>query len=185
MRADCHRRAGQSLVELALSLPLLLLLLYGLAEFGFLLYGHVQVANATREAARAGSLYLGSRFHYTASKGGDDCWSLAAWVENALVERNRAQNGCPLPTSNPAIHSFGLLSPARCQNINELNCWMLQPMTIDGLAITDTPAWIGTHAGDALQVEVQYRYELPLLGGVFQINPVMIQKTVIMRMQNN
>jgi len=177
--------SGQSLVEFALTLPLLVLLLYGLVEFGFFLYAHVQVTNATREGARAGSLYLGSRFHYTAANGGSDCWSLQEWVENALVEHNRTQNGCPQTTFNTAIHSFGVLGANRCQNVNSINCWVLQPLQINGSAVTDTPAWIGGHVGDPLRVRVTYRYEMPLLGGVFQVNPVLIEKVVIMRVQNN
>ncbi len=47
-------RQGQSLVEFSLFVPILALLLSGIAAFGFLLYAHVQVANATREGARAG-----------------------------------------------------------------------------------------------------------------------------------
>jgi Flp pilus assembly protein TadG len=50
------RTQGQSLVEIALVLPVLLILFLGIAEVGFLLYAHVQVANATREGARYGSL---------------------------------------------------------------------------------------------------------------------------------
>lgn len=185
MRFRFKAARGQSLVELALTLPLLILLLYGLAEFGFLLYAHVQVTNAAREGARAGSLYLGSRFHYTAANGGDDCWDLQEWVENALVQRNRNNNGCPQATFNTAVHSLGLLTPDQCQNANAVNCWVLQPLQIDDVPVTDTPAWIGTHVGDPLRVQVTYRYEMPLLGGVFQINPVLIDKTVIMRVQNN
>jgi Flp pilus assembly protein TadG len=47
---------GQSLVEIALVLPIVLILFLGLAEVGFFLYSHVQVANAAREGARYGSL---------------------------------------------------------------------------------------------------------------------------------
>lgn len=177
-------KSGQSLVEFALVLPLLVLLLYGLAEFGFLLYGHVQVTNAAREGARAGSLYLGSRFHYTAASG-EDCWSMQRWVENALVQHNRNGNGCPLATYNTTIHSFGLLSSTPCTSAAQMNCWTLQPLLINGSAINDSPTWIGARVGDPLQVEVTYRYDMPLLGGVFQVNPVLIQKRVIMRVQNN
>jgi len=57
MRGPAHRRAqGQSLVEIALVLPALLILFLGIAEVGFLLYAHVQVANSAREGARYGSL---------------------------------------------------------------------------------------------------------------------------------
>ena len=47
---------GNSLVETALVLPVLLVLFLGIVEVAFLLFAHVQVANATREGARLGSL---------------------------------------------------------------------------------------------------------------------------------
>lgn len=52
---------GQALVETALLLLFLLLLLMGIIEFGFIFYGYVRVSNATREGARAGSLWLMNR----------------------------------------------------------------------------------------------------------------------------
>lgn len=48
---------GQALVETALMITVLTVLLMGLIEFGFILWAHVQVSNATREGARAGSLW--------------------------------------------------------------------------------------------------------------------------------
>ncbi|MDW8326983.1 MAG: TadE/TadG family type IV pilus assembly protein, partial [Anaerolineales bacterium] len=45
---------GQSLLELAIFLPLLLMLLGGLIEFGFALNEYVNLVEATREAARFG-----------------------------------------------------------------------------------------------------------------------------------
>ena len=48
--------SGNSLVEVALVLPVLLVLFLGIVEVAFFLFAHVQVANATREGARYGSL---------------------------------------------------------------------------------------------------------------------------------
>ena len=48
-------RRGQSLTELALFLPLSLLLIAGLAELGFALAGYMALQDATREAARFGA----------------------------------------------------------------------------------------------------------------------------------
>ena len=45
---------GQSLVELALTLPLLMLVLLGVLDLGRLFLGYVTVANASREGARYG-----------------------------------------------------------------------------------------------------------------------------------
>jgi len=45
---------GAVAAEFALLLPVLLTLLFGIMEFGFIMYGREVVTNATREGARAG-----------------------------------------------------------------------------------------------------------------------------------
>jgi Flp pilus assembly protein TadG len=50
--AGRRRTRGQSLVEFALVLPLFLLILCGIMDFGFLLYSRMTVINAAREGAR-------------------------------------------------------------------------------------------------------------------------------------
>ena len=45
-------RCGQSLVEMALVLPLLLLLVFGIIEFGRVFNAYIIVTNAAREGAR-------------------------------------------------------------------------------------------------------------------------------------
>ncbi len=201
MRFRSRHKNGQSLVELAISLPLLLMILLGLADFGFLLYAHVQVSNAAREGARAGALYLSGRFHYTSCTGGGctagygnggtnpGCWELRDWVENALVERNRDNFGCPTPgyQADP-IHSFGWLSPTACSSdptgTNGPDCWWLRPLRDFELAtpMTDPPT-----AGRPLEVRVAYRYNLPFVGSLIPVFPgsILIEKTVVMKVQNN
>jgi Flp pilus assembly protein TadG len=46
--------AGQDLVEYALVLPLFLLLIFSVVEFGFLFFQYTMVVNAAREGARTG-----------------------------------------------------------------------------------------------------------------------------------
>ncbi len=46
--------SGQSLVELALILPLLLLILLGTVEFGLMYYDYIAIENGAREGARYG-----------------------------------------------------------------------------------------------------------------------------------
>lgn len=48
---------GAAVVEFALILPLLLLLVFGIIEFGLLLYNKAMLTNASREGARAGIVY--------------------------------------------------------------------------------------------------------------------------------
>lgn len=48
----CHR--GASAVEFALVLPLLIVFVFGIIEFGLLMYNQQVITNASREGARAG-----------------------------------------------------------------------------------------------------------------------------------
>lgn len=48
--------SGQELVEYALVLPLLLLITFGIIEFGLLFFQYSTIANAAREGARTGIL---------------------------------------------------------------------------------------------------------------------------------
>ncbi|MBI5031268.1 MAG: pilus assembly protein [Chloroflexi bacterium] len=50
------REHGQSLVELGLTLPLLLIILFGVVDLGRLFYAYVTVTNSAREGARVGTM---------------------------------------------------------------------------------------------------------------------------------
>lgn len=50
-----HSEDGQSLVELALTIPLLMLMLMGMAELGQICYGAINVSNAAKAAAQYGA----------------------------------------------------------------------------------------------------------------------------------
>ncbi len=52
-RTRRRRSGGQSLVEFALVVPIFLAVLFGIIDFGWLLYSRVTLINATREGARA------------------------------------------------------------------------------------------------------------------------------------
>lgn len=51
-RPRLNESRGQSLVEFALALPILLLLVFGIIDFGLGLKSYISLTNATREAAR-------------------------------------------------------------------------------------------------------------------------------------
>jgi Flp pilus assembly protein TadG len=53
-----RRRAGQSMVEMAMVLPVLALLTFGLLDFGRAYYFQVSITNAAREGARVGILNI-------------------------------------------------------------------------------------------------------------------------------
>jgi len=54
LRKDCN---GQSLVEFALVLPLLIMLILGMIEFGWILNGKITLTSAAREGARVAVIY--------------------------------------------------------------------------------------------------------------------------------
>ena len=53
---------GGSLVEFAIVLPLLLIILFGIIEFGILLYNQAVITNASREGARYGIVAASPRY---------------------------------------------------------------------------------------------------------------------------
>ncbi len=54
-KISAPRQRGQTLIEFVIILPALLLVLYGIIEFGRLLYTYSAVVTASREAARYGT----------------------------------------------------------------------------------------------------------------------------------
>lgn len=54
LRKGFQSESGASAVEFALLLPVLLMLLFGIIEFGFALYRQAILTNASREGARLG-----------------------------------------------------------------------------------------------------------------------------------
>jgi Flp pilus assembly protein TadG len=63
------RQKGQSLAEFALVLPPLVAILLGIIQLGFIFNAYVTVANAAREGARAGSVWVADQ---TASQLSND-----------------------------------------------------------------------------------------------------------------
>jgi hypothetical protein len=77
---------GQSLVELAISLPVVLILLLGMLEFGFAFSHHLTLEYATREGARMGAA-LANGTDEVACTGELDGYIIAA-VQRVLTGTN-------------------------------------------------------------------------------------------------
>lgn len=67
---------GQALIELAISIPLLMLLLLGATELGRLAYAAIEVSNAARAAAQFAA--YGGAYSATSGSGFDETGMLAA-----------------------------------------------------------------------------------------------------------
>lgn len=88
-----RNRKGQSMVEFALVLPLLLLLLGGIIDFGHAFYQYSSIENAARDAARRASINKS-----TEEKDEDIISSVknslpASWKANVTITR---QSGLPV-----------------------------------------------------------------------------------------
>jgi Flp pilus assembly protein TadG len=57
VKAKLNNQRGTSAVEFAIVLPLLVVFIFGIIEFGLVFYNKAMVTNASREAARAGIVY--------------------------------------------------------------------------------------------------------------------------------
>lgn len=57
MKFTRYKQSGAAIVEFAIVLPVLLIFIFGIIEFGFLLYDQAVITNASREGARSGVVY--------------------------------------------------------------------------------------------------------------------------------
>ncbi len=151
---------GQSAVEITLLLPILLILLFGVIMSGFTFYAFIQVSNAAREGARAGSVY-----RLTQAETG---WSLEQTVEKAVYTSSTNHALGFLSTTSP---SFNVTS--------DVVVWeFLKP---DGTAADPSDP----RPGDRLTVQVTYRYTLPLISDLIPQfpQPITIVRRVMMEIQ--
>jgi len=83
-----QKERGQSLVEVALTLPILLMLLSGLVEFGFILNHYLAIVDATREVARISSNWS----HEYVNGDGDSFYDVAIGKVVYALEPNDAND---------------------------------------------------------------------------------------------
>jgi len=94
----CRGERGANLVEMALVLPLLLMLLMGVVDVGRAFYSYVTLTNAVREGAR-----FASRFPYDGNDG---------IIEGLVVERVRQEPGLyDIPAEAIEVTTDGLGDP--------------------------------------------------------------------------
>ena len=78
-RRMAHRPNAQGMVEFALILPILLMLLMGIIDFGWLTFNYVQLQNGLREALRYGSV---PSFASATTDSERDCPNIYAQIIN-------------------------------------------------------------------------------------------------------
>ncbi len=137
-RQTGKRSRGQSLVELAVVLPLMMTLIMGVIDFGWVLYANIQVAAASFEGARVGSLYKGDNLNkdLTANQN-DRAGAVRAAIYNA--------------SASPPTSALGMLNKTDTNNFRVDN--------------DVTVTYVGTAlnaAGQGQEMTVKVSYHQPL-----------------------
>jgi len=96
---------GQSLVEFALIVTPLMLLLLAIVQFGFIFNTYVTITNATREAARTGTIVL---YDGSLSKAQNDLVRNEAIRTSLLASMNLLSKATPQFTSSSTWSQSGL-----------------------------------------------------------------------------
>lgn len=153
---------GAAAVEFAIILPLLILVLFGIIEFGLLLFNQQIITNAAREGARAGIVTRQERFQ------GADTVDVEAvvnnWLANHLVtfgDTSGTQIDVEIRDENTSLwHAF--------------NDPIFDPDTGTGNPCTDFE--------DPLRVTVTYDYEFLVLSNL-GFGPRTLSARSLMRME--
>lgn len=102
-------KRGQALVELALILPILILILMGTMEFGRIFHSYLVITNASREGARAGVVGLDDTGIRTKVKDVATSLSLSDTQINITPGYSSRSRGVPLTVQ--VDYSISLVTP--------------------------------------------------------------------------
>ena len=92
------KETGQAIVEFAIVLPLLLLILCGIIDFGWIFYNQLSLQDCTREGARYGSV----------NAGNSDCISLTETkINNVAVDSLKKDMTISVNFSSPQTPCTG------------------------------------------------------------------------------
>jgi len=126
---------GQSLVEFALVVPVFMLLLLGMLEFGFAFTHDQTIAYATREGARAGATAGDGSTSFPCNAGTAATFDAPVI---AAVERVLKSPGSPIDMAQVSSISVYLAKADGSATPNKVNIWTPAPgqgPTVDGRAL--------------------------------------------------
>lgn len=94
---------GQSLVELALIVPIVMLFAMGVIDAGFVFFAHTQVAAAAGEGALVGSRVLVNPISNNPGRVANDGWRLQQVKTAVVAALGRLQNSLPFFSADSDI----------------------------------------------------------------------------------
>ena len=113
MKRKHQKQRGTSIVEFAIVLPMLIILLLGIVEFGFALYDQAVITNASREGARAGIVAQNPRktsADITAIVNNYCQTYLISFTENDPVTTVAGGGSFPNPLTVTVTYNYGFLA---------------------------------------------------------------------------
>lgn len=161
---------GQGLVEFAMIVPVFMLLLLALLEFGFVFDHTMTISYATREGARSGAAFAnGNATTMVCSTSVDVDKNVIAAVERVL----QAPGSQVVPARVSEIRIYSATSTG-AQSGSLFNRWTYSAGSgpvVDGAALdfiqvqnnwnacTRDNTWSGSNAPDSIGVSIQYQYQ--------------------------
>lgn len=163
---------AQSTVETALVLPALIVLLMGVILVGFQFYAFIQVTNAAREGARAGSLY-----RMTCAVDLNNTVPLPTTVQQAIYNSTASPPTTALGYLPVTASSFSVTRDVACA-LNGADCSTI-------CCNTDCSTGPLASIGDHLAVTITYSYTTPVLSTFLPMfrQPTRIIRSVTMEVQ--
>ncbi len=107
---------GQSLVELALTLPLLLIILFGTIDLGRLFFAYVTITNASREGARYGMTSMDSAVQAALQDPNPATKLQSIFRENTVIESPGVLGSATVVTDCAPLNLSQPYSPAYCMS---------------------------------------------------------------------
>jgi hypothetical protein len=160
------RRRGQSLVELTLMLPMLLIMLFGMIEIGWYANSYLILLDATREAGRYGSIedpisrwqgtWSNTKLRHNCCNGPSD------W--NPACQNTRPEMGDELPPY-PDDPNFGYFDDVACYVLD--NLYPLEFKWTEDEVVVSVFAYTAEEAGRTPFERISP--EFPLTGGRFPV----------------
>jgi len=114
------KQRGQAVVEFALTVPLFLMLLLASIEFGLLINGHMVLANAVREGARAAA--LGQQINTVNTRIIANSGALTVTGSDIKVERSGDDGQTWTVMTTPAPGPSGSVPQYNSASTGELVC---------------------------------------------------------------
>lgn len=171
-KAPHRHERGQSLVELALSLTVMLLLLSGAVTFGMALFSYVAIRDAAGEGALFGSIspYVDGSNGYTPADGQYQVGEDLNWL--AICNRVKAASNSPVDMSGFQCRNDDQLS----HSINAITVWATQGAGT--FCEGNTP--VNSSNANGIRVTVDYFYPImmPYIGGIIQSQTIHLRATV-------